>query len=142
MPIEFTCPGCTSRHACAEHMAGRQFRCNGCGKILTVPGASGEAISERPRSTSADHGETYAEAQERGAGMGSGLQMAVIVIGGGLLLLLLVGFCLGFGLWLPRHLVAPPGPPAAFDVKEETVPTSPVEEGVKDGAAPKAAEKQ
>jgi hypothetical protein len=118
MPIEFTCPGCTSRHAFAEHMAGRQFRCNGCGKILTVPAVSGEAITERPRpkpADPADAGASYADAEEPAGGMGFGLQAALLIIGGGILLVLLGGFCLGFGFWaVPGHRdVIEHGPAAA-----------------------------
>jgi hypothetical protein len=116
MPIEFTCPGCTSRHAFADHMAGRQFRCNGCGKILTVPASSGEAITERPRPQPTDPDANYAEAEERAPAMGTGLQVALLVIGS-VLLVLMLGFCLGFGFWMPGRM-AEPGPVIEEVVKE------------------------
>ena len=91
MAIEFTCPGCQSRHACADHMVGRQFKCGGCGKILEVPATS--AADSAPRRRVAADNEDHPE--ERG-GMGAGLQVTLL-IGGGIALLVFFLFCMGGG---------------------------------------------
>jgi len=102
MAVEFTCPSCTSRHAVAEHVAGRPFRCSGCGKMLVAPTTSGTTAREAVRPAS--RGE-YDEHQDRTEQeMGTGLQMTLLIIGGGVLLLLLL-FCFGgVGMFIPRML--------------------------------------
>jgi hypothetical protein len=116
MAIEFVCSSCQSKHACADHLVGRQFKCGGCGRILQVPATSQAGVGAAPRrGTSADAHADHAE--ERG-GMAVWMQVTLLVFGT-LVLVVLLLLCLGIWpiLLLRTDAPAPDGGPGV-EVKE------------------------
>jgi hypothetical protein len=120
-------------------MAGRQFKCGGCGKILEVPASSqqGDPTPRRaPRSgaaaaaaAAADAGHGDDRGDERG-GMPVWMQATLLVVGGILLIGMLL-LCLGVAplLWLRGPAGPPVGGPgggAAFDEVAPAVEPPPV----------------
>jgi hypothetical protein len=117
-------------------MAGRQFKCGGCGKILEVPASSQPGDPTTPprapradaATTAADAGHGYDHGDDRG-GMPVWMQATLLVLGGILLVAMLL-LCLGVApfLWM-----APgpgpgggPGGDAAFDEVAPAVQPPPV----------------
>jgi hypothetical protein len=144
MAIEFVCSACQSKHAYAEHMAGKQFRCGGCGKILTVPAPGGEAITaQAPRHAPAPADEP--DSGERDAGvMGSGLQATLLIVGSVVLVVVLLA-CLGGGamfLWVgarveEQDVMPPANVIEAPEMKAQAEPLAPEPGDAAKGEAPK-----
>jgi hypothetical protein len=121
MAIEFVCSSCQSKHAYAEHMAGKQFRCGGCGKILTVPAPGQEGITTQPRPPRRAPADDVDVGEQRAIAMGQGVQTTLLIVGAIMVGLLLFA-CLAGGVmftWLREEPPARDAPMPAVPHEEE-----------------------
>jgi hypothetical protein len=125
--IEFVCNSCQSKHAAADHMAGKQFRCGGCGKILTVPLPGQEASAPAPRPQPVGRGADEAAldpGEERGeAAMSAGVQTTLLIFGGVVVVVMLLLGCGAVLLGVPIFIARPAVPPPVME--EAPAPVAP-----------------